>query len=92
MQLQMRDLEWWMRRRQLPTRVRQRVRQFERQKWAATRGVDEAAMVSELPEVLRRDIKRHLCVDLVRQVQSSLSLQQTFNLTIGKVKISKLRT
>ncbi|KAG6540897.1 hypothetical protein Mapa_017690 [Marchantia paleacea] len=68
MQLQMRDLEWWMRRRQLPTRVRQRVRQFERQKWAATRGVDEAAMVSELPEVLRRDIKRHLCVDLVRQV------------------------
>lgn len=68
MQLKLRDLEWWMRRRQLPSRLRHRVRHYERQQWAATRGVDESEMISDLPEGLRRDIKRHLCIDLIRQV------------------------
>ncbi|KAJ7546947.1 hypothetical protein O6H91_08G062000 [Diphasiastrum complanatum] len=68
MHLRMRDLEWWMRRRQLPSRLRHRVRQYERQKWAALRGVDESLMIRDLPEGLRRDIKHHLCLDLVRQV------------------------
>uniref|UniRef100_M8BSP3 Uncharacterized protein n=1 Tax=Aegilops tauschii TaxID=37682 RepID=M8BSP3_AEGTA len=36
--------------------------------WAATRGVDECQIVRDLPEALRRDIKYHLCLDLVRQV------------------------
>ena len=68
MQLRIRDLEWWMRRRQLPHRLRVRVRQQERCRWAATRGVDEEALVSNLPEGLRRDIKRHLCLDLLKKV------------------------
>ncbi len=67
-QLRIRDREWWMRRRQLPLQLRQRVCKYERQKWAATRGIDEEATVQDLPEGLRRDIKRHLCLDLVRQV------------------------
>ena len=69
MKLRIRDLEYWMRRRQLPARLRKRVRRYERQHWAATRGVDEAAMVRSLPEGLRRDIKQHLSMDLVRQVR-----------------------
>lgn len=68
MQLKMRSMERWMRRRQLPQRLRQRVRHYERHKWAAMRGVDESAMIHNLPEGLRRDIKYHLCLDLVRQV------------------------
>lgn len=32
------------------------------------RGVDECEMIRNLPEGLRRDIKYHLCLDLVRQV------------------------
>lgn len=68
MHLQMRDVEWWMKRRRLPHSFRHRVRQHERQRWAATRGVDEADMVRALPDGLRRDIKYHLCLDLVRQV------------------------
>ncbi|PIA34377.1 hypothetical protein AQUCO_03800172v1 [Aquilegia coerulea] len=68
MHLKMRDLEWWMRKRYLPQGFRQRVRQYERQRWAATRGVDECHMIRNLPEGLRRDIKYHLCLDLVRQV------------------------
>ncbi|KAJ7948580.1 putative Cyclic nucleotide-gated ion channel [Quillaja saponaria] len=68
MQLKMRNLEWWMRKRQLPQGFRQRVRNYERQHWAAMRGVDECQMIRNLPEGLRRDIKYHLCLDLVRQV------------------------
>ncbi|XP_028761847.1 cyclic nucleotide-gated ion channel 4 [Neltuma alba] len=68
MQLKMRNIEWWMRKRHLPPGFRQRVRNYERQRWAATRGVDEFEMIRNLPEGLRRDIKYHLCLDLVRQV------------------------
>ncbi|RDX64884.1 Cyclic nucleotide-gated ion channel 4, partial [Mucuna pruriens] len=68
MQLKMRNIEWWMSKRRLPQGFRQRVRNYERQRWAATRGVDECQMIKNLPEGLRRDIKYHLCLDLVRQV------------------------
>ncbi|KZV25306.1 Cyclic nucleotide-gated ion channel 4 isoform 1 [Dorcoceras hygrometricum] len=68
MQLKMRNIEWWMRKRRLPVSFRQRVRNYERQRWAAMRGVDECEMTRNLPEGLRRDIKYHLCLDLVRQV------------------------
>lgn len=57
-----------MKRKQLPQGYRQRVRQYERQCWAAMRGVNEYEMIQKLPEGLRRDIKYHLCLDLVRQV------------------------
>jgi cyclic nucleotide gated channel len=68
MQLRCRDMEWWMRRRQLPSRLRQRVRHFERQKWATMCGEDEMEMIKDLPQGLRRDIKRHLCLDLIKKV------------------------
>ncbi|KAL8098525.1 hypothetical protein AgCh_031341 [Apium graveolens] len=68
MQLKMRNVEWWMRKRHLPQEFRQRVRNYERHRWAAMRGVDECDMIRNLPEGLRRDIKYHLCLDLVRQV------------------------
>ena len=68
MHTRLRAVEWWMRRKNLPRAFRHRVRQFERQRWAATRGVDECQIVRDLPEGLRRDIRYHLCLDLVRQV------------------------
>ncbi|KAL5987673.1 Cyclic nucleotide-gated ion channel 2 [Asimina triloba] len=68
MQLRCRDLEWWMRRRQLPSRLRQRVRRYERHRWATLGGEDEMEMIKDLPQGLRRDIKRHFCLDLIKQV------------------------
>ncbi|PIA62965.1 hypothetical protein AQUCO_00200764v1 [Aquilegia coerulea] len=68
MQLRCRDMEWWMKRRQLPSRLRQRVRHFERQRWASMGGEDEMELIKDLPEGLRRDIKRHLCLDLIKKV------------------------
>ncbi|KAL1345468.1 hypothetical protein HN51_019200 [Arachis hypogaea] len=62
------DTEQWMHHRQLPQELRQSVRKYDQYKWMATRGVDEEALLKGLPLDLRRDIKRHLCLDLVRGV------------------------
>ncbi|KAL6861162.1 hypothetical protein ACP4OV_016862 [Aristida adscensionis] len=66
--LKQRDTEEWMRHRQLPQELRERVRRFVHYKWLATRGADEESILKALPTDLRRDIKRHLCLDLVRRV------------------------
>ncbi|XP_057545548.1 cyclic nucleotide-gated ion channel 17-like isoform X1 [Amaranthus tricolor] len=66
--LKRRDTEEWMKHRQLPEGLKQRVRRFVQYKWLATRGVDEEAILTSLPADLRRDIQRHLCLDLVRRV------------------------
>ncbi|XP_006846810.2 protein CNGC15b [Amborella trichopoda] len=62
------DTEEWMRHRQLPQELRNCIRRYDQYKWMATRGVDEEALLKGLPMDLRRDIKRHLCLDLVRRV------------------------
>lgn len=63
-----RDTEEWMQHRQLPENLRQRVRRFAQYKWLTTRGVNEESILQALPKDLRRDIQRHLCLDLVRRV------------------------
>ncbi|ERN05914.1 hypothetical protein AMTR_s00006p00268380 [Amborella trichopoda] len=63
-----RDTEEWMRHRQLPQELQERVRRFVQYKWMATRGVDEESVLRSLPLDLRRDIQSHLCLDLVRRV------------------------
>lgn len=62
------DTEQWLHHRQLPQELRQSVRKYDQYKWLATRGVDEEAILKGLPLDLRRDIKRHLCLELVRRV------------------------
>ncbi|KAF2284639.1 hypothetical protein GH714_028714 [Hevea brasiliensis] len=62
------DTEQWMHHRQLPPELKQSVRKYDQYEWVATRGVDEEALLKGLPMDLRRDIKRHLCLDLVRRV------------------------
>ncbi|KAK8518205.1 hypothetical protein V6N12_017362 [Hibiscus sabdariffa] len=63
-----RDTEEWMRHRQLPMDLQERVRRFVNYQWVATRGVDEEAILKSLPLDLRRQIQRHLCLALVRRV------------------------
>lgn len=62
------DTEEWMRHRQLPPQLQERVRRFVQYKWLATRGVDEESILLSLPDDLRREIQRHLCLSLVRRV------------------------
>ncbi|KAJ9162861.1 hypothetical protein P3X46_022603 [Hevea brasiliensis] len=66
--LKRRDTEEWMRHRQLPEDLKRQVRRFVQYKWLATRGVHEESILGGLPADLRRDIQRHLCLDLVLRV------------------------
>ncbi|KAG8066451.1 hypothetical protein GUJ93_ZPchr0004g39328 [Zizania palustris] len=68
MRVKKRDAEQWMHHRALPPKIRERVRRYERYRWLETRGVDEENLVQTLPKDLRRDIKRHLCLGLVKRV------------------------
>uniref|UniRef100_A0A1J3CBE1 Putative cyclic nucleotide-gated ion channel 5 n=1 Tax=Noccaea caerulescens TaxID=107243 RepID=A0A1J3CBE1_NOCCA len=68
MRVKRRDSEQWMHHRMLPQDLRERVRRYDQYKWLETRGVDEEYLVQNLPKDLRRDIKRHLCLALVRRV------------------------
>ncbi|KAK8966907.1 putative cyclic nucleotide-gated ion channel 18 [Platanthera guangdongensis] len=64
-----RDIEEWMRHRQLPPDLRDRVNRFVQYKWLATRGVNEDSILGSLPLDLRREIRRHLCLNLLLRVQ-----------------------
>jgi len=44
--------------RRLPVSVRRQVRQSERFKWAANRGVNEEQLLEDLPEDLPRQIRK----------------------------------
>ncbi|GKV03298.1 hypothetical protein SLEP1_g15625 [Rubroshorea leprosula] len=68
MRVKRRDSEQWMHHRMLPPDLIERVRRYDQYKWLETRGVDEENLVQSLPKDLRRDIKRHLCLALVRRV------------------------
>ncbi|KAK6126956.1 hypothetical protein DH2020_039300 [Rehmannia glutinosa] len=68
MRVKRRDSEQWMHHRLLPPDLRDRVRRYDQYKWLETRGVDEESLVQSLPKDLRRDIKRHLCLALVKRV------------------------
>ena len=57
-----------MHHRLLPQELREKVRRYNQYKWLETRGVDEESIVQSLPKDLRRDIKRHLCLNLARRV------------------------
>uniref|UniRef100_J3MC80 Cyclic nucleotide-binding domain-containing protein n=1 Tax=Oryza brachyantha TaxID=4533 RepID=J3MC80_ORYBR len=59
MQLRRRDVEHWMSHRRLPEDLRRRVRCAERFSWVATSGVNEEELLSNLPEDVQRDIRRH---------------------------------
>lgn len=76
--LKQKDTEEWMNHRQLPPELQERVRRFVQYKWLATRGVDEEAILKALPIDLRRQIQRHLCLDIVRRVSLSLSVQNLY--------------
>ncbi|KAK4801470.1 hypothetical protein SAY86_021957 [Trapa natans] len=68
MRVKRRDAEQWMSHRMLPDSLRERIRRYEQYKWQETRGVEEESLIRNLPKDLRRDIKRHLCHDLVMKV------------------------
>lgn len=69
MQLRGHDVESWMARRHLPQRFRRKVRQVERFKWAANRGVNEEELLKSLPEDIEKEIRKAICLELIKKVR-----------------------
>lgn len=69
MQWRRHDVELWMARRQLPLMFRKKVRQAERFKWSANKGVNEEELLKSLPEDIEKEIRKALCLDLIKRVQ-----------------------
>ena len=63
------DAEQWMSHRMLPEDLRARVRRYQQYKWQLTRGVEEENLLQSLPKDLKRDITRHLCLNLLKSVR-----------------------
>ncbi|KAK4593207.1 hypothetical protein RGQ29_017375 [Quercus rubra] len=68
MRVKRNDAEQWMSHRMLPEELRARVRRYQQYKWQLTRGVEEENLLQSLPKDLRRDITRHLCLNLLKSV------------------------
>ncbi|CAM8981522.1 unnamed protein product [Rhodiola kirilowii] len=68
MRVQRQDAERWMSHRKLPETLRERIRRHEQYKWQQTRGVEENDLIRSLPKDIRRDVKRHLCLNLLMRV------------------------
>ncbi|KAJ7962563.1 cyclic nucleotide-gated ion channel 1 [Quillaja saponaria] len=68
MRVKRQDAEQWMSHRMLPDNLRERIRRYEHYKWQENRGVEEEALIHNLPKDLRRDVKRHLCWALLKKV------------------------
>ncbi|GAB4825412.1 hypothetical protein Ancab_008285 [Ancistrocladus abbreviatus] len=66
--LKRKDIEEWMHHRHLPSDLRHHVHKYDQLMWLSTRGVDEEALLNGFPADLQREIKRYLCLNLVRQV------------------------
>lgn len=74
MRVKRRDAEHWMSHRMLPEDLRARVRRYEQYIWQENRGVQEDSLIRNLPNDLRRDIKRHLCWTLLTRVSNLNSI------------------
>ena len=70
------DREEWMHHRQLPHGLRESIRKHDRYTWVATQGIDEEGLLQGLPPDVRRQIKRHLCLDLVLRVSHVLYIHE----------------
>ncbi|CAH9095744.1 unnamed protein product [Cuscuta epithymum] len=87
-----RDTEEWMRHRQLPQELQERVRRFVQYKWLATRGVEEEEILRSLPLDIRREIRRHLCLALVRRVPFFAQMDDQLLDAICERLVSSLNT
>ncbi|KAJ4823547.1 putative cyclic nucleotide-gated ion channel 16 [Turnera subulata] len=87
-----RDTEEWMRHRQLPPELQERVRRFVQYKWLATKGVDEESILRALPLDIRRQIQRHLCLALVRRVPFFAQMDDQLLDAICERLVSSLNT
>ncbi|KAI3809362.1 hypothetical protein L1987_25334 [Smallanthus sonchifolius] len=63
--IQQMDTEEYINHRQLPHEMKERIRKHNLYKWIKYRNVEEETIMDALPLDVRRDIKHHICIELV---------------------------
>ncbi|KAK4839183.1 hypothetical protein QYF36_019888 [Acer negundo] len=68
MKLKVREIEQWTTFKKLPENLRLQVQKYQQHVWRETKGVDVQNLLNNLPSDLRRNIKRELCLKLIKKV------------------------
>ncbi|TXG71130.1 hypothetical protein EZV62_006065 [Acer yangbiense] len=68
MKLKVREIEQWTTFKKLPENLRLQVKKYQQHVWRETKGVDVQNLLNNLPSDLRRNIKRELCLELIKKV------------------------
>ncbi|XP_031270751.1 putative cyclic nucleotide-gated ion channel 13 [Pistacia vera] len=68
MRLKTREIEEWTPFKRLSEDLQQQVKKYHRYIWRKTNGVDVENLFNNLPRDLRMNIKRELCLDLLKKV------------------------
>ncbi|GKV31311.1 hypothetical protein SLEP1_g40012 [Rubroshorea leprosula] len=73
MRLATREIKQWKPFKKLPRKLRRKVNEHQQYTWHHTRGVNVEKQLQNLPKELTKDIKRELCLTLLKKVKSFCS-------------------
>ncbi|XP_006422165.2 cyclic nucleotide-gated ion channel 1-like [Citrus sinensis] len=76
MRLKVREIEQRMPFQKLSGNLQQQIKKYQQYVWRETKGVDVENLISNLPRDLRRNIKRELCLDLLKKVEEFKKLDE----------------
>ncbi|KAL5725221.1 hypothetical protein ACHQM5_008387 [Ranunculus cassubicifolius] len=82
----------WMKQRGLPLDLQERIHKYLQYKWSATNGVDDASIMQSLPLDLRRNVRRHVCLDLIHRVHFFSHMDNQLQDAICERLVSSLST
>lgn len=68
--LKEREIEQWMSSRQLSEKFQMEFKKYQPYKWQEIPRIDVASNLLNLPKDLKRNIKRELCLEQIKQVSS----------------------
>ncbi|KAK2654109.1 hypothetical protein Ddye_013965 [Dipteronia dyeriana] len=68
MKLKVREIEQWTTFKKLSDNLRLQVQKYQQHVWRETKGVDVQNLLNNLPSDLRRNIKRELCLKIIKKV------------------------
>ncbi|XVF10035.1 hypothetical protein REPUB_Repub07fG0149100 [Reevesia pubescens] len=69
LRLRTREIEQWKPFKTLPPQLQKEIKQYQRYRWQESRGVDVENLLKNFPKEMIKNIKRELCLELLRKVK-----------------------
>lgn len=74
MRLRSREIEQWKPYKKLSPQLKQQIKQYQKYKWQESRGVDVENLLKNFPKEMIKNIKRELCLELLKKVKQFSNL------------------